>query len=303
MRQPWPAKTVNSNAQLLEALTRSNTFQNYARAYTETTGLPITLRPVETWQLPFHDQPKENAFCSLMAGQTHTCAACLRLQGKLGRAAMNAPATRTCAFGLCETAVPVKLGTQTIGYLQTGQVFRRPPDEASFRRAVKQGRKLGVDMSDAATKRAYFATPVVAHRKLDAVSDLLAIFADHLAMSSNQFMVQAANAELPVITRARQFIAEHYTENLSLTQVARAVNTSSFYFCKQFRKVTGLSFTEFVSRTRIEKAKNFLLNENLRISEIAFAVGFQSLTHFNRVFKKIVRQSPTEYRDQLPAVA
>ena len=64
-----------------------------------------------------------------------------------------------------------------------------------------------------------------------------------------------------------------------------------------------MSFTEFVSRTRIEKAKNFLLNENLRISEIAFAVGFQSLTHFNRVFKKIVGQSPTSYRDQLPAAA
>ena len=232
MRQPRPLTNVNANAQLLEALTRSKTFQTYARSYTETTSLPITLRASETWQLPFHDKPKENAFCALMAGQTHACAACLQLQEKLGQAAMNAPATRTCAFGLCETAVPVKLGSQTIGYLQTGQVFRQPPDEASFRRAIKQGRKLGVDFGNEPTKRAYFATPVVGHRKLDAVSNLLAIFADHLAMSSNQFMVQAANAELPVITKARQFIGEHYTENLSLMQVARAVNTSSFYFCK-----------------------------------------------------------------------
>jgi AraC-like DNA-binding protein len=294
---------MNANAQLLEALTRSQTFQSYARAYTETTGLPITLRAVESWQLPFHGQPKENTFCALMAGQTHTCAACLRLQATLALAAMHAPATRTCTFGLCETAVPVKLGPQTVGFLQTGQVFRRPPSEASFRRAVKQGRKLGVDLDNAVMKRAYFVTPVVVRRKLDAASHLLAIFADHLAMSSNQFMVQAASAELPIITKARQFIAEHYTENLSLTQVASAVNTSSFYFCKQFRKVTGVSFTEFVSRTRIEKAKNFLLNDNLRVSEIAFAVGFQSLTHFNRVFKKIVRQSPTNYRDQLPVAA
>jgi AraC-like DNA-binding protein len=49
----------------------------------------------------------------------------------------------------------------------------------------------------------------------------------------------------------------------------------------------------------VEKAKNLLLNPNLRISEIAYEVGFQSLTHFNRVFKKIVRQSPTEYRGRL----
>ena len=49
---------------------------------------------------------------------------------------------------------------------------------------------------------------------------------------------------------------------------------------------------------KIEKAKNLLLNPNLRISEVAFAVGFQSLTHFNRVFKRILGQSPTDYRLQ-----
>jgi len=50
---------------------------------------------------------------------------------------------------------------------------------------------------------------------------------------------------------------------------------------------------------RIEKSKNLLLNPNLRVSEIAFEVGFQSLTHFNRVFKKLLGQSPTDYRAQL----
>jgi YesN/AraC family two-component response regulator len=63
-----------------------------------------------------------------------------------------------------------------------------------------------------------------------------------------------------------------------------------------FKKGTGLNFTEYVSRVRIENAKNLLLNPNLRISEIAYQVGFQSLTHFNRVFKKVVGEAPTEYR-------
>ena len=64
-------------------------------------------------------------------------------------------------------------------------------------------------------------------------------------------------------------------------------------------KATGLNFTDYVSRVRIEKAKNLLLNPHLRVSEIAYEVGFQSLTHFNRVFKKIIGQSPTNYRTQL----
>jgi AraC-like DNA-binding protein len=83
---------------------------------------------------------------------------------------------------------------------------------------------------------------------------------------------------------------------MSLGQVAKAMNTSTFYFCKLFKKVTGINFTDYVSRVRIEKAKNLLLNPNLRVSEIAYDVGFQSLTHFNRVFKRILGQSPTEYR-------
>jgi len=86
---------------------------------------------------------------------------------------------------------------------------------------------------------------------------------------------------------------------LSLGQVAKAVNMSTFYFCKMFKKITGINFTDYLSRVRIEKAKNLLLNPNLRISEIAYEVGFQSLTHFNRVFKKITGQSPTQYRGQL----
>ena len=52
----------------------------------------------------------------------------------------------------------------------------------------------------------------------------------------------------------------------------------------------------------MEKAKNLLLNPNLRVSEIAYEVGFQSLTHFNRVFKKIVGESPTYYRSHLTVV-
>jgi len=292
---------MDANQKLVETLAHSAIFQRYARAFTETTGLPLTLRPVETWQLPFHGKPRENAFCALIAAKSSSCCACLRLQEALTHAATTVPATRTCAYGLCETAVPVKLGSQTIGFLQTGQVLRHPPTAAAFQQAVARARQLGVDLRDPAVRQAWFATPVVSPKKLDSVTDLLAIFAEHLAAQGNQLALQTANAELPIITRAKQFIQEHYREDLSLLVVSRSVNTSLFYFCKQFRKATGLSFTEFVTRTRIEKAKNLLLNPNLRVSEIAYDIGFHSLTHFNRAFKKILGQSPSEYRHTLPA--
>jgi AraC-like DNA-binding protein len=294
---------MNANGHLIETLTHSEVYQDYERAYTEATGLPVSLRPVETWQLPLHGKRKETPFCALMAEKSRTCAACLQMQEKLAQSAMDKPTTMTCAYGLCETAVPVKLGQQTIGFLQTGQVMRQKPNASAFQRAVEHADKLGVDLDHASAKDAYFQTPVVSQKKIESVTNLLSIFAEHLSMKSNQIAVQQTNSEPTVITKAKEFIETHHTEELSLTQVAAAVHTSVFYFCKLFKKATGINFTEFVSRTRIEKAKNLLLNPNLRVSEIAFEVGFQSLTHFNRVFKRVVGESPTQYRGELPKAA
>ena len=284
---------------LIEALTHSKVFHDYERAFTEATGLPVALRPVESWQLPHHGQRNESPFCAILSETSRACGSCLQVQEKLAEVAAQEPCTVGCPAGLCDTAVPVRLGDRLIGFLQTGQVFRKRPTEAQFRRALKLVKEWGVHVDHTKLKEAYFATSVVPSKKHEAVIKLLAIFAHHLSMLSNQVLLQQDNAEPPVITRAKEYIQEHQTENLRLGHVAKAVNTSTFYFCKMFKKVTGINFTDYLSRVRIEKSKNLLLNPNLRVSEIAFEVGFQSLTHFNRVFKKILGQSPTEYRTQL----
>jgi len=105
-----------------------------------------------------------------------------------------------------------------------------------------------------------------------------------------------ARAEPVEIWKARSFIEEHSAEELSLTKVAKAVNISANHLSEKFKQVTGVNFVDYVARIRFEKACDLLLNSNLRISEIAFAVGFQSLSQFNRVFKKLTRQSPTQFR-------
>ena len=289
----------NGNRALVEALVSSRIYQDYERAFSETTGLPVALRPVESWQLPHHGKRNESPFCALMAQKSRACGACLQVQEGLSERAAQEPYTVVCPVGMCDTAVPVRLGDRLIGFLQTGQVFRKKPTQAQFERSVKLVTEWGVDADQDKLRDAFFSTHVISHKAHESVVKLLSIFAQHLSMLSNQVVVQHDNAEPPVITRAKEYIHEHQTEELSLGQVAKAVNTSTFYFCKMFKKVTGINFTDYLSRVRIEKSKNLLLNPNLRVSEIAFEVGFQSLTHFNRVFKKILGQSPTEYRAQL----
>ena len=289
----------NANRALVDALISSKVFQDYERAFNDMTGLPIALQPIETWQLPYHGKRNENPFCALMSQKSRACAACLQLREKLCEKAMSEPQSLYCHSGLCETAVPVRLSDKLIGYLQTGQLFRKKPTQAQFGRVSRQVTEWGVQVNHDHLKKAYFAGKVVSAKEHDSIVKLLSIFAQHLAMVSNQVFIQQENAESPVIKRAKEYICEHQAEKLSLNSVAKAVNMSAFYFCKTFKRVTGINFTDYLSRVRIEKAKNLLLNPNLRVSEIAFEVGFQSLTHFNRVFKKLLGQSPTDYRAQL----
>jgi AraC-like DNA-binding protein len=103
-------------------------------------------------------------------------------------------------------------------------------------------------------------------------------------------------AEPVAIWKARKYIEEHSREELSLTKVARAVNMNANHLSENFKQVTGVNFVEYVARSRFNTACDLLRHGNLRTSEIAFAAGFQSLSQFNRVFKKLSGKSPTQYR-------
>ena len=108
-----------------------------------------------------------------------------------------------------------------------------------------------------------------------------------------------SRAEPVEIWKARKFIEQHLAEELSLTKVAKAVNISANYLSEKFKKVTGVNFVTYVARARFEKAHVLLEDVDLRISEMGFAIGFQSLSQFNRVFKKLSGKSPTEFRASL----
>jgi AraC-like DNA-binding protein len=292
---------MNASLNLVDALTKSKLFHDFQQAFSESTGLPVNLQPVESWQLPLHGKKNESGFCAIMANQSHSCAHCLQLRQKLSESATHKPCTMECGAGISETAVPVRTGDNLIGFLHTGQVFQAKPTAAQFDRTAKMTSKLGLDVDVRELRDAYFGTQIVSPQRYSASVRLLSFFAQQLSLVAGQMLEQDRLAEPPVITHAKQFINENYQEDISLGEVAKACNTSVFYFCKLFKKHTAVNFTEYLSNVRIEKAKNLLINRALTVSEIGYEVGFQSLTHFNRIFKKMLDEPPTKYRDRLPS--
>jgi AraC-like DNA-binding protein len=108
-----------------------------------------------------------------------------------------------------------------------------------------------------------------------------------------------SRAEPVAVWKARKYIGEHSGEELSLTKVANVVNMNANHLSENFKQVTGINFVEYVARIRFANACDLLRNPELRISEIAFNAGFQSLSQFNRVFKRFSGKSPTEFRAKI----
>jgi YesN/AraC family two-component response regulator len=204
---------------------------------------------------------------------------------------------------LCDSAVPIRVGQDLIAFLQTGQILLHKPSKREFSQAARQLLNWGVDTDLKQVEEAYFQTRVLTKAQYESILRLLGIFAQHLASLSNQIIVQEEKSESPQIARARAFITEHQDEDVSLSEVAKAVNMSAFYFCKMFKQATGLTFTDYLARIRVEKVKNMLLDPHKRVSEVAFAAGFQSLSQFNRVFRKVAGEAPSAYRERIHKTA
>jgi len=289
---------AKENRELIDALRRSKLFRSYEHVFSEATGLPLALRPVDYWQLEHQGKKDENPFCALLAERPATLAVCLQAHEEMILHTGDLPHTVTCPFGLTETAVPIKLGQRTIGYLRIGQVLRHTPARSDTTKVSRELARNGVRFTGE-IRKAWKKNPFIPPEKYNAIVRLLTFFADQLSALSNQLVTEKNNAEPPLVLKAREYIDKHKTEELSLANVAKAAGASVFHFCKVFHKTTGLKFTDYVARVRLENARTRLLNPNLRISEIAYDVGFQSLTQFNRTFKRVFGQSPSDFRARL----
>jgi AraC-like DNA-binding protein/ligand-binding sensor protein len=293
------AAPARNNQPMVAQLEKSALFRDYRQAFEASTGLPLGMRASGSFRPPLQRSKLINPFCALMAGTNKTCAACLNLQQRIEQEAAHESKTLECFAGLSESAVPVRVGETTVGYLQTGQVLLRKPSKSGFAAILSRLEGWDSTIDRQALKKAYFGSRVLARRHYESMVRLLSIFGQHLSAISNQVMVRETQAEVPAIAKARAYIAEHKTEEISLIDVARAVNLSEFYFCKIFKKETGLTFLDYLSRVRIESVKERLLNPHKRVSEAAYEAGFQSLSQFNRVFRRIAGEAPSTYRERL----
>ncbi|MDF2715905.1 MAG: transcriptional regulator, AraC family [Paenibacillus sp.] len=98
------------------------------------------------------------------------------------------------------------------------------------------------------------------------------------------------------ITAAADYISRNYAKPLSLERMAGLCHINPYYFSRLFKKITGFTFIEYVNQVRVKEAQKLLIEGGVSVTEIAEAVGFETLSHFGRMFKLLTGMSPREYR-------
>lgn len=111
--------------------------------------------------------------------------------------------------------------------------------------------------------------------------------------------IEAGNSIKDVAKVVAEYIDEHYFEKFTLSEVAQKYNVESSYFSKIFREVNGENIISYIAGKRVTHALELMKEESHNLTEIAYMVGYDDYTYFNKVFKKVMGISPKSYRDSL----
>ncbi|MCB0435542.1 MAG: AraC family transcriptional regulator [Mangrovimonas sp.] len=98
------------------------------------------------------------------------------------------------------------------------------------------------------------------------------------------------------VSKCTSYILEHLNDSLNVSMMAEKMHMTPPSFCRWFKKHIGLSFVTFLNKSRVESACHYLATTDAPIQDIAFMVGFESLSHFNRTFKNLKEVSPRLFR-------
>lgn len=129
--------------------------------------------------------------------------------------------------------------------------------------------------------------------------DLKNWFTDKIREACHNSSILKEESSDSIIDRAKLYIENNYRErDVSLDDVSREVDISPYYFSKLFKEETGENFIEYITRIRIEKAKELLMETSYSMKEICAQVGYSDPNYFSRSFKKNVGVTPTEYKEQ-----
>jgi AraC-like DNA-binding protein len=204
-----------------------------------------------------------------------------------------------CDAGLSEAAIPLNISGIKAGYFMFGGTAPQPPNQQTIQKARHLLKKNGIPIDDRDLETWLSQTPVMPSETLDAYKRIVHLAAKQIALKVTDQLVDPEVAMPPSVIKACGYIRSRaLVDDINLADVARHCCVSEGHLSRIFHHATGLTFREYLTQVRVERAKSLLLNSGKSVTEIAYESGFQSLSQFHRVFRKIHGASPGEMRSR-----
>ncbi|MFD2157783.1 helix-turn-helix domain-containing protein [Rubritalea tangerina] len=299
----WMTKTTHNSIPkeadtIYTELLATDLFSIYRTAFEQVTGQTLALIHPDIISTPEDESSRcKNDFCSLML-DTEVCKnRCTEHTLDLSKRIDQQAFTATCDANITTTLIPVNTKLGIVAYLRSGQVRTDNKEiDPDFFLKVSEAMPPHV-----ARDVVYLFDEAKVYTKDEYKSrlTLLGAFALQLSDLANNLLIKPNPKSGGIVDITKRYIHEKLSEKISLDALAENANVTNSYLCKQFKKATGLTVVEYINRHRIEMAKELLTSKNVRIIEIAYETGFQSLSQFNRSFHRYTGQSPTEYKAEL----
>ena len=237
--------------------------------------------------------------CAAMNASEAGRAMCARSRHALLANTGDHSACILCDAGLSEAAIPLNISGIKAGYFMFGGTAPLPPNQQTIQKARHLLKKNGIEIEDRDLETWLSQTPVVPSETLGAYRRIVHLAAKQIALKITDQLVDPEVAMPPPVIKACGYIrARALVDDINLAEVARHCCVSEGHLSRLFHHATGLTFREYLTQVRIERAKSLLIHSGKSVTEIAYESGFQSLSQFHRVFRKAYGASPGEMRSK-----
>jgi ligand-binding sensor protein/AraC-like DNA-binding protein len=214
-------------------------------------------------------------------------------------AALKRPYIYQCHAGLIDIVIPIIIKDAYAGAILTGQTRTKDMNMSRFEEfidlpEVKDTKERLLKAFDSLPEKEMKTIEVGCEILFKIVNYIVAIEFENVELKKKSKNGYRSKQE--IVEEAKEYILHHFDQDIKLGDIARMTNVSDYYMSHIFKEETGISFIDYVTHVRIEKAKNLLKNTNLDIIDIAFHVGYNDSNYFSHVFRKKEGLSPTGYR-------
>lgn len=198
--------------------------------------------------------------------------------------------------GLTQVMVPIVVNEEVIGAVLTCPI-KTSDSPKNLPDGIVKDKHAQTEL-----QKLYQDLPLLTKELIKASSELLSLSINYIFKNEYDFLVvedsdkQYSRNQQAVIKAVKYIKKNYHDKEISLQKVASEVALNHYYFSHIFKDELKITFIDYLTKVRMEAAAKLLKNRNLNVNQIAYAIGYQDPNYFSKVFKRVMKTSPIEYR-------